>query len=152
MSKLIREFSAGGILFRRDRSQRLLFLLVYSARNKIWGFPKGHIEPGETELQAGLREIKEETGILEGDVSQVAGFKEEDVYAALSHRPPHQGQAIEKHSVYFLFETKKISVSVDGGEITRHRWVTIEEAKPLVGFDSLYSILGKAYKEAQRPG
>ena len=150
MSKLIREFSAGGILFRRDRSQRLLFLLVYSARNKIWGFPKGHIEPGETELQAGLREIKEETGILEEDMSLVAGFKEEDVYTALSHRLPHQGQAIEKHSVYFLFESKKTSVSVDGSEIAAHRWVTIEEAKSLIRFDSLNLILGKAYKKVQR--
>ena len=27
------------------------------------GFPKGHIESGETEIQAALREIKEGTGI-----------------------------------------------------------------------------------------
>lgn len=30
----------------------------------LWGFPGGHVEPGETALAAALRELGEETGIV----------------------------------------------------------------------------------------
>lgn len=37
-------------------------LLVRSS-GKVWGFPKGHIEPNETSKACALRELHEETGI-----------------------------------------------------------------------------------------
>jgi 8-oxo-dGTP pyrophosphatase MutT (NUDIX family) len=67
-----KEFSAGTLIFRKEKEQAL-FLLIYSNRNKIWGFPKGHIEPGEDEKDAVLREIKEETGI--SDLRFISGSK-----------------------------------------------------------------------------
>ena len=33
-----------------------------------WGFPKGRRDPGETDLHCALRELREETGVLEKDV------------------------------------------------------------------------------------
>ena len=57
-----KEFSAGAVIFREEKG-RILFLLIYSARNRVWGFPKGHVEAGESEKDAAKREIKEETGL-----------------------------------------------------------------------------------------
>jgi len=57
-----KEFSAGAVIFKR-KDNGILFLAVCSARNKIWGFPKGHLDPGETEKEAATREIKEETNL-----------------------------------------------------------------------------------------
>src|SRR5207245_9728326 len=52
--------SAGAVVFRRtERGPRLLVLRAY----KNWDFPKGMIEPGESELDAAKRETLEETGL-----------------------------------------------------------------------------------------
>ena len=52
--------AAGAVGFRRtERGVRLLVLRAY----KNWDFPKGMIEPGETELDAAKRECTEETGL-----------------------------------------------------------------------------------------
>ena len=136
-----REFSAGAIIFRKEKDQPL-FLLIYSGRNKKWGFPKGHIEPGEDEKDAALREINEETGIVA--LNFIDGFREEDIYQAVSNRGPYKGKVIEKHSVYFLCETKTMDIIVDAAEITEHKWLGIIEAEKLLAFDSLKRILRKA--------
>ena len=39
------------------------FLLLRNRRG-FWGFPQGHKEKGETEVQTLIREVREETGIL----------------------------------------------------------------------------------------
>jgi tRNA nucleotidyltransferase (CCA-adding enzyme) len=38
-------------------------LLVFGKKSQKWGFPKGHMEMGETEEETALRELREETGI-----------------------------------------------------------------------------------------
>lgn len=40
------------------------YLLVRGRQSGKWSFPKGHIEPNESELECVCREIKEETGIM----------------------------------------------------------------------------------------
>ena len=53
-------FSAGVVVARRDTGGwRLLVLRAY--RN--WDFPKGRVEPGETPLNAAIRETAEEAAI-----------------------------------------------------------------------------------------
>src|SRR2546428_838806 len=57
-----RETSAGGVVFRRGPDGEPRFLLIRdSYRN--WGFPKGHLEPGEPPGDAARREVAEETGL-----------------------------------------------------------------------------------------
>jgi len=42
-----REVSAGGIVFRRDESGVIRFLLIKDSYDN-WGFPKGHLEENES--------------------------------------------------------------------------------------------------------
>jgi 8-oxo-dGTP pyrophosphatase MutT (NUDIX family) len=37
--------------------------LLYRGKQKDWSFPKGHVEIGENQIQAMVREVKEETGL-----------------------------------------------------------------------------------------
>ncbi len=54
---------AGGVVFRR-RGERVEFLLVEASEVAgVRVLPKGHIEPGESERAAAIREVHEETGV-----------------------------------------------------------------------------------------
>ncbi len=69
------EISCGVILFTIKNNQPL-FLLIKDYYGNV-GFAKGHIEKGETELMAALRETKEETSIIPNILK---GFKAETEY------------------------------------------------------------------------
>ena len=38
-------------------------ILLIFQQNGFWGFPKGHVEEGETEPETAVREVFEETGL-----------------------------------------------------------------------------------------
>jgi ADP-ribose pyrophosphatase YjhB (NUDIX family) len=65
ISEVVREPTAGGIVFRRNaKTNDVEILLIQDAKNR-WTIPKGHIEEGETAKETAEREIKEETGLKE---------------------------------------------------------------------------------------
>lgn len=142
-----KEFSAGGIIFKKD-SARILFLVIYSKKNNIWGFPKGHLEHGETEKEAAQREIKEEIGL--NDLHFIDGFKEKVRYETVSKRSPFQGERIEKYVTYFLCEIKFQDIIVDGREISDYKFLPLYETGKLVRFRNLNKILEKAYDFIQK--
>lgn len=67
IQEIVREPTAGGVVFRRTKKGEVEFLLYQDARDR-WTIPKGHIEPGETAQTAARREIGEETGLKNLDV------------------------------------------------------------------------------------
>jgi 8-oxo-dGTP pyrophosphatase MutT (NUDIX family) len=62
----VEETSAGGlVLARRGPEARGALIGRVDRRGRmLWSLPKGHVEPGETEPETAVREVKEETGIL----------------------------------------------------------------------------------------
>ena len=137
-----KEFSAGAVIFKR-KGPEILFLVIYSARNRIWGFPKGHLEHGETEKNATFREIKEETGL--DNLQLIEGFTEKAAYETISKRLPFKGERIKKYVTYFLCETMDQDVIVDGREIADYKFLSIDEAEKLIRFRNLQNILRRAY-------
>lgn len=137
-----KEFSAGAVIFKR-KDNGILFLVVYSARNKMWGFPKGHLDSGETEKEAALREIKEEAGL--DNLQFINGFAEKAAYETISKRPPFKGERIEKYVTYFLCETNDADVIVDGTEISDYKFLPLNKAEQAVKFRNLKAMLRKAY-------
>jgi 8-oxo-dGTP pyrophosphatase MutT (NUDIX family) len=137
-----KEFSAGAVIFKKE-SNDILFLIIYSNRNNTWGFPKGHIEQGETAKEAAFREINEEVGLE--DLNFIDGFTEEITYEAISKRPPFKGQIIEKHVTYFLCEIDNQDIIVDGREITNYQILPLKEAKELLIFSNLKNVLERAH-------
>ena len=68
IKEIVREPTAGGIVFRMTPDQRDIEILLIQDSKDRWTIPKGHIEPGETAKQAAVREIGEESGIKNVDV------------------------------------------------------------------------------------
>jgi 8-oxo-dGTP pyrophosphatase MutT (NUDIX family) len=54
--------AAGGVVWR-ENNRELEVLLVYREPYKDWTFPKGKVEPGESDAECALREVSEETGL-----------------------------------------------------------------------------------------
>lgn len=68
IKEIVREPTAGGIVFRLSQDQRdIEILLIQDSKNR-WTIPKGHIEPGENAKQTAIREIGEESGLTHVNV------------------------------------------------------------------------------------
>ncbi len=61
--RAVREFTAGGVVFRRRGE--LIDILMIQDRAGRWTIPKGHVEAGEKLEQTAIREVREETGLVE---------------------------------------------------------------------------------------
>lgn len=65
ISEVVREPTAGGIVFRHSpKNKEIEILLIQDAKDR-WTIPKGHIEEGETAKETAQREIGEETGLTD---------------------------------------------------------------------------------------
>ncbi len=62
IKEVLREPTAGGIVYRKNSKQNVEILLIQDAKNR-WTIPKGHIEEGEQAKETAAREIREETGL-----------------------------------------------------------------------------------------
>jgi 8-oxo-dGTP pyrophosphatase MutT (NUDIX family) len=66
IQEVVRELTAGGIVFRRGKDDQIEMLLIQDAKGR-WSIPKGHVEEGETAQETALREIGEEAGITQSE-------------------------------------------------------------------------------------
>ncbi len=121
------------------------YLLLRSTRHGGWGFPKGHMDPGETELEAAMRETEEEAGITA--VKQIAGFEFRDEYDVNTQK---RG-AYRKKVVYFLALAPKAEHRLSD-EHNQAGWYTFTQALELLKFDKLKQALRQAHaKLTSRP-
>jgi len=90
------QIRSAGFLIYRDRPRRQILLMKHADR---WDLPKGHVDPGETTLQAALRELQEETGIQPHQIVIDPDFRFSQQYWVNS-RTSHKKQL--KELVIFL--------------------------------------------------
>ncbi len=122
--------SAGAVIFYRDTTIEYLLL-----RSTYWGFPKGHLEPGEDERTAALREVREEAGL---EVTLLNGFREVDTWSFL-----RQGERVEKQAIYFLGQAQHRLVRLSR-EHTEMIWLPFEGALARLNYEGGRVILQKA--------
>ena len=91
--------SCGFILFTGDRTNPQKSFLLMKHRDR-YDLPKGHIEPGESDVECALREMTEETGILAHAVKIEPDFQYRSVYYPEYAR--YNNEVIEKTLIIFL--------------------------------------------------
>ena len=131
---MIEETSAGIVLFRREKLQRLFLLLHYPSGH--WDFVKGKREPNETNHETAVREAWEETGI--SDIRFVENFEE-----WIEYNFQFEGELVQKKVVFFLGETQKKEIVISHEHLD-FSWLGYNEAMKKVTFQNAKNVLTKA--------
>ncbi|XP_019821998.2 bis(5'-nucleosyl)-tetraphosphatase [asymmetrical] isoform X1 [Bos indicus] len=136
--------ACGLIIFRRrlipkvDNTAIEFLLLQASDGIHHWTPPKGHVEPGESDLETALRETQEEAGIEAGQLTIIEGFRRELSYVA---------RAKPKIVVYWLAEVKDCDVEVClSREHQAYRWLELEDACQLAQFEEMKAALQEGHQ------
>ncbi|MCD4826286.1 MAG: NUDIX domain-containing protein [Acholeplasmataceae bacterium] len=106
-----KEKSCGCIIYRYNKNVRE-FLLIHQKYGDYIGFPKGHIENDETEIETAYREVREETNL---DVFIFSDIKAKDHYI-IDNR-------IDKEVIYFLATPLSFEINKQDDEIQDLKWV-----------------------------
>lgn len=127
------EKSCGAVVFTKI-DKCLKYLLIQNLSG-VYGFPKGHVEKGESETETVLREVFEEVGIK---IKLIDGFRTEDEYLI-----PQKENTI-KQVVYFLGYYYNQEISYQKEELTSAELIDYESAISLFQFESSKRILTEA--------
>jgi len=136
------ERAAGFVLFRNASDSTREYLLLKHTHGGHWAFPKGHVEPGEDDQIAAIREVMEETGIAQ--IQPVPRFREISRYELVRGT-----KKLSKTVVYFLGSTEAACVELSL-EHEAFRWLPAQEASLLLTYDQSRRILGCAEKALEQ--
>ncbi len=110
---------------------------------KNWGFPKGHVEPGEEAAAAAVRETREETGltqiVMRGPIREIDWFFR------------FKGRLIHKTCHFFLLESPHGDAAPQQAEgISAVRWLSLDEALRTVSYANARDVLREAGEMVER--
>lgn len=124
------EKSCGAVIFDEDK------VLVIQQVKGHWGFPKGHVEDGETEVQTAIREIKEETN-LDVEIDETHRYVE--------RYSPEEG--VEKDVIFFIAKKIGGEVKVQEEEVKDTEWLLPKDAMERLTYETSKVILKKVMKD-----
>ena len=133
---MIKETSAGIVLYRKENAKNLFLLLHYPSGH--WDFVKGKMEKNETTHETAIREAKEETGIT--DIAFAENFEE-----WIEYNFKYQGELVQKKVVFFLAETKTKEIKISH-EHSGYIWMDYNSSMEKTTFDNAKTVLTKAQK------
>lgn len=112
------EKSCGAIVFHKFDNEYKILLVQFEHNKELrWGFPKGHIEQNETEIQAAEREVKEEVGL---SIKIVSDFRASTNF---SMKPGTIMQAI-----YYCAESLETDTNPQESEVKKATWFKFSDA------------------------
>lgn len=132
----VKEISAGVVIYRRTK-EGSRFLLLYHGNNH-WSFAKGHIEQGEKSIETAFREVAEETGIKQKDLTLEKNFKVSTRFFYLREKT-----GIFRILIFYLAHTQSADVHVSW-EHDGYAWFLFKDAMYHMKYKNLKDVLKKA--------
>ena len=131
------EVSAGGVVYRReDEGIEMALAARRTRRGELaWGLAKGAIEPGESEEQAAVREVLEETGLevdVEADLGDIRYF-----YV-------WEGVRVRKRVHFFLMRMTGGDVAHHDTEMEDVRWFPLRTAAKRAAYKGEREVIERA--------
>ena len=114
------------------------FLLLRNRRG-YWGFPQGHKERGESEIQTLIREVREETGIKALDIHSYIGKINYSFFKG-------NGMKSDKEVTFYFATTPTREVKISN-EHADFRWVTLSDALNMLDHTKLRLIMTKGHRK-----
>jgi 8-oxo-dGTP pyrophosphatase MutT (NUDIX family) len=138
-----REFSAGGVVVRGDEVVVIVPTRRAADGTRVLALPKGHVDPGETPVQAAQREVREETGIVADPVERLGETR---------YWYRRDGSTIGKAVSFFLFDHVGGDIADHDDEVEEVRWIALEEAERELSHAAEREMvtLAIAYREKER--
>uniref|UniRef100_A0A915D833 Bis(5'-nucleosyl)-tetraphosphatase [asymmetrical] n=1 Tax=Ditylenchus dipsaci TaxID=166011 RepID=A0A915D833_9BILA len=136
MSELVR--AAGLLIYRQTNNVVEFLLLQASYEPHHWTPPKGHVDPGEDEWTAAIRETKEEASIEASSL---------DIDKNFCHEMHYQAKGQEKKVTYWLAHMKgdeAVGNTKLSHEHQKSCWAKLEEALSLTKFPEMEKMLKAA--------
>ena len=136
-----REFSAGGLIFKRS-GKAIKILLVKDSYNR-WTWPKGNIDKGESPEQAALREINEEVGLSRVEI--VEKLSDINYFYRL------KGNLIFKTVYLFLVRARSNEkLKVLESELRGAQWLSAPSAIRRVEYKGAKEIIAQAIRRVKQ--
>ena len=138
-----REVSAGGVVVRGEQVVVIVPTRRASDGTRVLALPKGHVDPGETAIQAAEREVREETGIVAEPVCELGE-------ARYWYR--RDGRTIGKSVSFYLFKYLEGDIADHDDEVEEVRWIGLREAKTALTHTAEREMVGLALAYLQDGG
>jgi 8-oxo-dGTP pyrophosphatase MutT (NUDIX family) len=129
------EWSAGGVVVRGTDCVVIVPTRRAANGSKVLALPKGHVDPGETPLQAAAREVREEAGVETEPLGELG---------AVRYWYMRNGKRIAKQVDFFLFSYAGGDVEDHDHEVEQARWMPLSEATERLTYDGERAMAARA--------
>jgi 8-oxo-dGTP pyrophosphatase MutT (NUDIX family) len=130
-----REVSAGGVVVHEGQVLVIVPTRRAADGSHVLGLPKGHLDEGETILQAATREVREETGVTVELVQELGEVRY--WYVRDHHR-------VAKSVHFFLFRYVSGDPADHDDEVLEARWMGLAEAQKALSYPGERDMVARA--------
>jgi mutator protein MutT len=112
--------------------------------SRVLSLPKGHVDPGETPVQAAEREVREEAGVVAEPVQELGESR---------YWYRRDGRTIGKSVYFFLFRYRSGETEDHDDEVEEARWISLKEAEKQLTYPAEREMVARAaevLKEGER--